>query len=158
MWPGPPGPRQAQSNEAGRVPSLSSQPHGGDDCGSRLGRRGGTHRPSQAGHFQLAAKRTHQHLLRRLLLSATSLPLVEKVVSFLSKEEQDEGSGGTPQSSHLGELGTPVSDYDVLSFVLVVFLHMLFHLVGKHFPFPAVISLPASTARVLGSRRSCSSW
>lgn len=66
------------------------------------------HKPSQAGHFQLTAKYTYQHLLRRLLLSATSLPLVEKVVSFLSKEEQDDRLSSTPHNSQPGELGTPV--------------------------------------------------
>lgn len=68
------------------------------------------HRPSQAGHFQLAAKCTHQHLLGRLLLGATSLPLLEKVVSFLSKEEQEDRPSSTPLGSQPGQLGTPVSD------------------------------------------------
>lgn len=86
-------------------------------CGFCLGRKGGRHRPSQAGHFQLTAKCHCQHLLRRLLLWAASLSLVEKGVSFLSKEEQEDGPSRTPQSSHLGELETPSSNKDVFSSV-----------------------------------------
>lgn len=104
-------------------------------CGFCLGRKGGKHRPSQAGHFQLTAKCTCQHLLRQLLLGAASLSLVEKGVSFLSKEDRDDGPSRSPHSSQLGELETPNSDKDVLNSILLAFAHAV-PPGGKAFPSP----------------------
>lgn len=69
---------------------------------------GGRRRPSQASHFQLTAKHTRQHLQSWLLLGATSLPLIEQRVSFLSKEEQDDGPSTSPHSTAVnsGQPGT----------------------------------------------------
>lgn len=75
-------------------------------CGSCLGRKGGRHRPSQAGHFQLTAKCMRQHLLRRLLLGAAIPWLVEKGVSFLSKKKEDDRSSTPHTAVNQARFGT----------------------------------------------------
>lgn len=93
-----PGLRQAGSNEAGRVPFLSSHVDGAHDYVDPAW--GGQERGSSV------QKCTCQHLLR-WFLSVALLPLVEKGFSFLNKEGQDDGPCPTPHNSQPRELPTP---------------------------------------------------
>lgn len=80
-----PGQRQAWSSEVGRGPSLSNQPHGADDCVDLPWEEG---REAQAKRGQpLSAHCKMPASAFAEVASSSSLRLVEKGVSYFSKEE-----------------------------------------------------------------------